>query len=163
MAFHEDKCGGSRMEESMSAPQGWIYVMTSAGLEQGIYKIGATIHDPLERARQLSAVSSSPSPFFVAYKKHLASPFQVEAALHRIFDSCRVNDSREFFRIDLHRIIEVLETYDEVRELLYEGEVHTPFARLFAEFPDDGSPRELNTDEQFRCRQLEYKLGIGRQ
>lgn len=147
----------------MSAPFGWVYAMTNPALDAGLYKIGATIHDPLERARQLSANSSSPSPFFVAYKRYLASPFQVEAALHRIFDSCRVNDSREFFRLDLHRIIEVLESYNEVRELLYEGEVHTPFARLFASFEDDGSPRELNTDEQFKCRQLEYRLGIGRQ
>lgn len=147
----------------MSAPFGWVYAMTSAGIEEGLYKIGATIHDPLERARQLSAASSSPSPFFVAYKRYLASPFQVEAALHRIFESCRINDSREFFRIELHRIIEVLENYDEMRELLYKGEVATPFAYLFKDFHDDGSARELTTDERFKCRQLEYKLGIGRQ
>lgn len=136
--------------------------MCSSALEEGLYKIGATIHNPLERARQLSAASSSPSPFFVAYKRYVASPFQVEAALHRIFESCRVNDSREFFRVDLHRIIEVLENYDEMRSLLHEDDVSLPFARLFASFEDDGSPRELTTDEQFKCRQLEYKLGIGR-
>lgn len=146
----------------MSAPYGWIYVLTSAAHEDGVYKIGCTTLDPFERARQLSASSGCPSPFAVAFKRYLASPFQVEAALHRIFDSCRVNDSREFFKIDLHRIIEVLEGYDECREILYDGEVATPFAQLFATFEDDGSPRELTTDEQFKCRQLEYRLGIGR-
>ncbi len=141
----------------MSASQGYVYVMLCSAMP-GLVKIGATLKDPIQRARELSASTSSPVPFVVGYSRFVAFPFQVEAALHQIFDWDRANDSREFFRVPLHKVVEALEKYDEVKGT-YVGNVATPFAELFASFPDDDSPRELTEDERFRCRQLEHKLG----
>lgn len=141
----------------MSAAQGYVYVMLNSAMP-GVVKIGATLKDPLQRARELSAPTSSPAPFVVAYSRLVAYPFQVEAALHRIFKVDRLYDSREFFRSPLQEVIKVLETYDELRGHLYADDVYTPFANLFAQFPDDGSPRELTAEESLKCRELESKL-----
>jgi len=37
-------------------------------------------------------------------------------------------------------------------------EVKTPYAELFASFPDDGSARELTPEEQRKCQELAKKL-----
>ena len=145
----------------MSALYGFCYIMYCAAHERGVYKIGATIHDPFERARQLSASSSVVSPFSVVYKRFLAEPFQVEAALHRIFAAERINESREFFRVELHRIIDILERYDEVRQLFDNGELNLPWSELFNSFKDDGSGRELTPEERKECERLRERLENG--
>jgi hypothetical protein len=138
----------------MSASEGHVYVMVNAGIP-GLLKIGATIYDPLLRAKQLSASTSSPVPFVCAYHRKVRDPFVVEAALHRELDIYRVNDSREFFRLPLHEAISLLEQYDDIErstDYLY------PFASLFASFPDDGSDRELTDDERAACRALDTQI-----
>lgn len=140
----------------MSAEKGYIYVLSSPTMEM-VYKVGATINDPIERARQLSASSGVAYPYTVAYQRLVDAPFQVEAALHRMLDSYRLNDSREFFRIKLHKIIELAESYEEVRWESMELDREYRFAKLFATFPDDG-PRELDENEQAQCRQLERAI-----
>ena len=142
----------------MSAERGWIYVMGNVAYE-GVYKIGASTNDPVNRASQLSAASGVPVPFTLVYQRKVDYPFQVEAALHRILAQYRINESREFFKVKLHKIIEYAERYDEVRDEFESDDVDTPFARLFSTFDDDGSPRELTVAEQQRCRELEEKLG----
>jgi hypothetical protein len=135
----------------MSAEKGWVYCMSNP-LFEGCYKVGVATIDPIERARQLSASSGVPYPYTVCYQRLVEKPFQVEAALHRLLDSYRLNDSREFFRIKLHKIIELAENYEEVVSTKPFPEYR--FAELFATFPDDG-PRELTEDERAKCRELE--------
>lgn len=146
----------------MSASQGWVYCMISSSME-GLIKIGASTNHPLERARQLSASTSAATPFVLVYHKHVDFPFRVEAILHKKFDAYRVNNSREFFKLPLHKIIEEFDRFDETRETQWPAaELEpTPWAELFATFDDDNSARELTEDERFKCRQLEHKLGRG--
>lgn len=139
----------------MSAPEGFVYCLLNASMP-GLIKIGATLKDPIQRARELSASTSSPVPFVVGYSRFVAYPFEVEASLHGLFNAHRTNDSREFFRMPLHKAVEALDRYEEIESVL--SGVKTPWANLFASFPDDGSPRELTEDEQFRCEQLRHKL-----
>lgn len=140
----------------MSAEKGFLYVMCNPMLVD-VYKIGATTNDPIERARQLSASSGVAYPYTVAYQRLVDAPFQVEAALHRMLDSYRLNDSREFFRIKLHKIIELAESYEEVRWESMELDREYRFAKLFATFAKDGPP-ELDENEQAQCRQLERTI-----
>lgn len=141
----------------MSAAYGSVYLMICAAMP-GLVKIGATTKDPLQRARELSASTSAAVPFVVGYSRFVALPFQVEAALHRIFDVQRTNDSREFFRVELHKVVEVLERYEEVRELFHGNDVRTPWAELFSTFAESDEGRELTEDERFKCDQLRHKL-----
>jgi len=122
-----------------------------------IYKVGVSTNDPIERARQLSASSGVAYPYTVAYQRLVDSPFKVEAALHRMLDQYRLNDSREFFRVRLHKIIELAESYEEVRWESLEYDREYRFAKLFATFPDDG-PRALTESESAQCRQLEQTI-----
>lgn len=154
---YDDNERQSEMEgDVVSAEKGFIYVMSNPMFE-GCYKIGASTNDPVERARQLSASSGVPYPYTVAYQRLVDAPFQVEAALHRMLDQYRLNDSREFFRVRLSKIITLAESYEEVRWESLEYDREYRFAKLFSTFPDDG-PRELTQKEQERCRELERTI-----
>lgn len=142
------------MNESESKV-GYIYIAVSAGLADSVCKIGATTNSPLERARQLSASTSSVLPFTIAYSRRVADPFQIEAALHRQLEDYRVNESREFFNVPIHKVITLIEKYEEAPELYRRKRVETPFAELFSKFPDDdGAARELTQEEKIACQKL---------
>lgn len=150
-------------KEPKSAAQGWIYAMHCPAHEPHLYKIGATTAHPLERARQLSATSGVPTPFAVAYQKHVAYPFQVEASIHRTLSAYRTHDAREFFRAPLHVIIAEFDCFELESEVrMPVEEMKLPWSELFACFKDDGSPRELNQHERKLCADLEEHLKAGR-
>ncbi len=144
----------------MSAETGFVYCMICAGIP-GLIKIGASTKPPIERAKELSASTSAPLPFVLAYHRAVKSPFQVEAELHRILADCRTNDSREFFSIPLYKVIELLERYEEDLDTIHPS-IPTPFADLFATFPDDGSGRELTQDESQKCLDLFVQVARSR-
>jgi hypothetical protein len=125
----------------------------------GVYKVGCSTNDPVERARQLSAGSGIPYPYTVVYSRRVAFPFAVEANLHSQLDSYRINDSREFFKAPLHQIITLIERHDEVPEVgeMNEGPLDLSYSELFATFPDDGEPRMLTDEERAQCRELESR------
>lgn len=141
----------------MSAEIGFIYVLSSP-MYENCYKVGCSTIDPIERARQLSASSGVPYPFTVAYQRKVEYPFKVEAAVHRTLEPYRLNNSREFFRHPLHKIIAKIEIYDELLDEFYSDDIETPWGDLFKTFPDNGSPRELTLEEQSQCRKLAAKL-----
>ncbi len=140
----------------MSAEHGYIYCLINPGFPS-LVKIGATTKDPLERARELSAPTSTPLPFVLAYHRAVKFPFEVEANLHRILADHRTNDSREFFSIPLYKVIELLEKYEEDLSGVYHC-IETPWADLFDTFPDDGAGRELTEDERVKCTDLAVRL-----
>ncbi len=142
----------------MSAEVGWIYIIGSVGLAEGLYKVGCSTGDPLERARQLSATTSMPVPMTLMYSRKVEYPFKIEAALHRALEEYRVNDSREFFKYPLHKLIAKIEIYDELLDEFHSDDIETPWGILFASFPDDGSPRELTPEERAQCRKLAEKI-----
>ena len=142
----------------MSAEIGWIYVMGSVGLADNLFKVGCSTGDPLERARQLSATTSMPVPMTLLYSRKVEYPFKIEAALHRALDAYRVNDSREFFKYPLHKLIAKIEIYDELLDEFHSDDIETPWGYLFKTFPDDGKPRELTPEEGMECRKLADKI-----
>jgi hypothetical protein len=154
---------GRQVKTPTSAEQGWIYCLSNPAFEA--YKIGASVHDPALRAKQLSASTSIPHPFTLVYSRRVQFPFTVEAAIHAALDDCRLNDSREFFSTPLRHIIELIEEYEELPDLKetvardIDKDLH--FSWLFASFPDDRSPRTLNEQEQGLCRDLERRLRTG--
>lgn len=135
-----------------SAAQGFIYALICPS-QPDLVKVGCSIYHPLDRVRQLSASTSTALPFVLAYHRKVAFPFAVESRIHLILDEYRVNDSREFFRLPLHEVIKVMDTFEEIRN----AEVKTPFAELFASFDQDG-PDELTEDERAQCRALERRI-----
>lgn len=136
------------------ATSGYLYCAINPSLP-GLIKIGTTTKHPLERVRELSAPTGVPTPFVLAYHRAVYNPFKAELHVHELLDAFRISDSREFFKLPLH---EAIKTIDSIPENAYD--VSTPWAELFATFPDDGRPRNLTFDEQLACSRLREKCGI---
>lgn len=75
----------------------------------GMVKIGLTVDDSLNRARQLSRHTGVPQDFEVAYEELVSDCVAVEQFLHQRFQQWRVNARREFFRIPLKDAIAALQ------------------------------------------------------
>ncbi len=131
---------------------GFVYLVRSEAMREGIIKIGACTCFPEERAKQLSASTSAATQFQVLYSREVPDVNEAEAAMHRAFAAQRVNENREFFRISLYEAARTLDAL--CGDIFSKLEPRTPFAELFYTFPDDGSARSLTTDEQRACRRL---------
>jgi hypothetical protein len=131
---------------------GRVYALVSAS-QEGLVKIGATTLDPKERARQLSAATAAATPFHVVYSRPTNDVTTAEAQVHALLSEFRVNDGREFFAVSVAQAIAAIDQVCGVQDRL----PATPFAELFASFPDDGSPRPLTEQEQEQCRALEAR------
>lgn len=132
---------------------GHIYALVTGA--HSFIKIGYTTLDPHERARQLSAATASPTPFYVAYTRFHNNASAAEAAVHEILDEYRVNDSREFFSCSLQQAVNAI---DRICGCLHASSPATPYANLFASFPDDSGGRELTEEEREKCRDLARTL-----
>lgn len=121
---------------------GFVYVISNIGsFWEGVYKIGMTRRlDPMERVRELGD-ASVPFNFYVHAMIFCDDAPKLEAALHHEFEDRKVNivnQRREFFKVSLSEIEEVVKrNYDKTVE--------------FSEVPDA---------EQFRTSAELRKRGI---
>lgn len=124
-------------------------------------KLGATTLHPEVRAFQLTCATASPHPFKVLHSREVPDVNSAEAALHQRFAEQRVNGGREFFAISHDEAGQALDELCGDRRYVsakpLPPEPPTPWAELFATFPDDGSARELNETEREACRRLEAR------
>lgn len=100
---------------------GFVYIISNVGsFGEGVYKIGMTRRlEPMERIRELGD-ASVPFNFDVHAMIFCDDAPKLEAALHREFESRKmnlVNTRREFFRASLAEIEEVIrKNYDKTVE-----------------------------------------------
>jgi hypothetical protein len=88
----------------------YVYVLTNPAMP-GMVKIGYTDQSDLNvRIGQLYT-TGVPVPFDVAYAAQVENARQVEDALHTAFGPNRVNQNREFFRIDPEQAIVILRLF----------------------------------------------------
>jgi len=86
----------------------WIYVLSNPAMP-GLLKIGYTIQDPIDRAKQISASTGIALPFALEYAFHCHNGSILEKELHAYLDSFRVSTNREFFKISLEDAIAAIE------------------------------------------------------
>jgi hypothetical protein len=103
-----------KISEAQKTRQGNLYVISNVGsFGEGIYKIGMTRRiDPMLRVKELSD-ASVPFSFDVHAMVQCDDAPKLEKELHRAFNHKRVNQvnyRKEFFRIDITEIKEILET-----------------------------------------------------
>lgn len=119
---------------------GFVYVISNIGsFGEGVYKIGMTRRlDPMERVRELGD-ASVPFNFDVHAMIFCDDAPKLEAALHHEFEDRKVNivnQRREFFKVSLSEIEEVVKrNYDKTVE--------------FSEVPD---AEQFRTSEELRKR-----------
>jgi hypothetical protein len=78
---------------------GYIYLMGSAHLPDGVYKMGKTRRTPRERAAGLS--TSVPGRFEVLSHRAVIDVAEAERLLFDLLAEHRVVDNREFFEVEL--------------------------------------------------------------
>lgn len=78
--------------------EGYVYCMSNMSMP-GLLKIGMTLDDPDERAKELSSATGVPYPFRVEMCKKVVNPRLKEKAMHELLSALgfRVNEKREFF------------------------------------------------------------------
>lgn len=93
----------------MENNKGYVYVMINPSYE-GLVKIGKTTREPEERAKELSASTSVPTPFVVVYKRLFKNCHVAEMTAHEILGErgYRINDSREFFSVSISDAIDII-------------------------------------------------------
>lgn len=82
---------------------GFVYVLCNQSMP-GIFKIGMTARTPMQRCEELSKSTSAAEPFELMMYLETKHPLGLEKHMHDLFCSHRVNDQREFFRVDLREI-----------------------------------------------------------
>jgi hypothetical protein len=83
-----------------------VYVLTNEAMP-GLVKIGCTRGDSVEdRIRQLNGATGVPLPFECHYAVETESDcVKLERTLHQLFADERVNERREFFRVDPEKVV----------------------------------------------------------
>ena len=86
----------------------YVYIMSNPSLESDLYKIGFSRRHPSIRAKELYS-SGVPTPFFVEYVIITENGQRLECDIHKRLESYRLNSKREFFKIRIHELVEILE------------------------------------------------------
>lgn len=93
----------------MAKEFGFVYVLRNDSMP-GIYKIGMTLRSPRQRAEELSAATGIPTDFEVAYYAEFEAPREIEMFVHRELSDYRVNESREFFKMEVSAIADFIDS-----------------------------------------------------
>ena len=128
----------------------FIYVLTNPTMPN-LVKIGRTT-DLASRLRSLSSATGVPVPFECFFVCEVSDSLKVEKALHEAFGDHRINEKREFFRINPNRAVAIL-------ELVAINNVTLPAA--VADTPEEleALHREQGRREVFRFRLADVPVG----
>jgi len=85
---------------------GYVYVLINPSMP-GLIKIGRTLLDSRQRARQLHT-TGVPTPFQLAFELFSEDHETLEASVHERLRDFRVAENREFFRYPLDKAISLL-------------------------------------------------------
>jgi hypothetical protein len=87
---------------------GVIYVQRSPAHEIDVYKVGLTRRSAEVRAAELSSATGVPLPFGILAKWDVGDCGQAEKEIHERLAAYRINPRREFFRVELAIICQVI-------------------------------------------------------
>src|SRR5438067_159989 len=89
--------------------EGYIYLLVNSSMGD-LVKVGKTARHPQGRAAELSASTSIPTPFVVAYQVWVNDCDITERAIHQKLAPFRAHPRREFFRISATNAINVIQS-----------------------------------------------------
>ncbi len=85
----------------------WVYILSNP-TTPGLLKIGYTKKQPEERAKQISAATGVALPYRVEWAYKCFNGETVEREVHHKLKNYRVNNSKEFFQINLEEAKEII-------------------------------------------------------
>ena len=86
---------------------GTVYVLSNPAMP-GLIKIGKTAGPVEKRVNELSSSTGVPMAFVIERAFIVKDMDFVERWMHRLYKKYRVNDRREFFRMDTKNVLEIL-------------------------------------------------------
>ena len=95
--------------------EGYLYCISNSDIMPGIYKIGVTMRDPLDRLKEANCSETWKIPTFkIEFAKKVIHSKDKEKKLHRLLEIImeRVHPKREFFRGKLENIREIFDLVD---------------------------------------------------
>lgn len=101
------------MKSNQSIPQdfGFVYVLTNPSMP-GMVKVGYTMGNPEDRAREISGATGVPRPFIVYGSLKIfgvdSVVYAFEQVVHNELSDYRINNNREFFEIDPTSALDVI-------------------------------------------------------
>lgn len=90
----------------MSNKGGYIYILSNPSMP-GVLKIGKTKRPPEVRVKELSSATGVPTPFHIEGVIEATDMSAVEKEVHLHIANRRVNNRREFFRIDVSQAVRI--------------------------------------------------------
>jgi hypothetical protein len=90
---------------------GMIYVLTNLYMP-GLVKIGCTTVDVEGRIAALSSGTGVPVPFQCHFAARVSNMAAKEKRLHQLFGEWRVNEKREFFKVDPEKVVLAIQMGD---------------------------------------------------
>ena len=97
----------------------YVYILENPSMP-GLLKIGKTTRTPKVRAKELSSVTSVPTPFEVIYKEEFNDCDYAESYIHDILsiNNFRLTKNREFFELNKDQAIKIIKNAKkEIRSL----------------------------------------------
>ena len=85
----------------------YVYCMSNPSLGKDIYKIGKS-RNPKIRQKELSN-TSLPTPFSIEFIIETDDASQLEKDIHNYINDFRVNKNREFFKIEIETLKDIIE------------------------------------------------------
>lgn len=102
---------------------GYVYILINPSFPD-LIKIGRTLRDSRERARQLYS-TGVPTPYLLAFEMFSEEHEKLEGTIQRELSDFRVISNREFFRYPLDRAIKLLQQLNSqpsLKESIYSAE-----------------------------------------
>ena len=142
---------------------GYVYVLMNPSM-QNLVKIGKTVREPEERAKELSSTTGVPTPFVVVYNCYFKSCTEAESFVHSFLENkgFRVSTKREFFEIPIKDAIDaVMNAKDHFGEFQKVNLQNTEeFEENFEDEEDDYDP-DFDNEEIRDALEKARKYEIG--
>ncbi len=136
--------------------EGYIYCFSNPIMD-GIYKVGVTQRNPLERLKEANSSNTwkPPLPYEIEFAKKVINPKQKEKTIHKLLTQYtdRINPQREFFRITLEEIRTFFDLMDGEEYNIEELDTYNENSSEF-EYETNQSP----DDNKNKCRDLQKCL-----
>jgi len=93
-------------------PTEFVYVLVNKSIP-GMVKIGMTVRDVDERAKEISGATGVPTPWVPVYSFQCFNSYKLEQEIHSYLDAIRVNANREMFAMSSTDAIKIVKQLGE--------------------------------------------------
>jgi hypothetical protein len=93
-------------------PTEFVYVLVNKSIP-GMVKIGMTVRNVDERAKEISSATGVPTPWVPIYSFQCFNSYKLEQEIHEYLDAIRVNENREMFAMSSTDAIKIVKQLGE--------------------------------------------------